>query len=161
MMIAELFTKKQINKSLNMHSLSKFSDIDGMERIINMAIYLGCIDELIPDSNVSYKTVLQTIGQCSSRSEYKKRYQMNYRLGMHIDGLFDYFFGKQKEAYGFEKSPQGLWKDYNNRYLAAKTCNTYQEYAQYFYSAYNITRKIPGEREKFYWFINPETFDVE
>ena len=161
MMIVELFTKKQINKSLNMRSLSRFSDIDGMERIINMAIYLGCIDELIPDSNVSYKTVLQTIGQCSSRSEYKKRYQMNYRFGMHIDGLFDYFFGKQKEACGFEKSPQGLWEDYHNRYLAAKTCNTYQEYAKYFYSAYNITRKIPGEREKFYWFINPETFDVE
>jgi hypothetical protein len=100
MMIAELFTK-----TLNMRSLSRFSEIDGMERIINMAIYLGCIDELIPKSIVSYKTVLETICQCSSRSEYKKRYQMNYRLGMHIDGLFDYFFGQQKQAYGFEKSP--------------------------------------------------------
>ena len=161
MMIAEFFTKKQINKSSNICSLARLSEVDGMERIINMAIYLGCIDELAPESNITYKTVLETISQCQSRSEYKKRFQINYRLGMHIDGLFDYFFGHQKQAYGFEKSPQGLWEDYHNRYLAAKTCNTYLEYAQYFPTAYNITRKNPGEREKFYWFINPETFDVE
>ena len=158
MMAFGIFCNNSPNPSV---SLSNISKIPGTLRLLKMAIYLNVIDDVIPANNkkstFEYKDVFNALPLCKNRAEYKSKFQRYYKFALNL-GILDEYFGKNVYSDGARCKP-GFWKKYENRYLAAKTCNNMTEYYQRFYIAACITKNTPGEREKFYWFETPETFD--
>jgi hypothetical protein len=133
------------------NTLTGFCSYKQYEHIVNAAFKNGIIDELFPDKykrqRCNYRTTIENIKKCNSRSELAKKYPGSYTIGKRINGLFDNFYGKINHNIKVER---GYWMNYTNRYNAAKECKTIIEYRTKYATAY-ILSLYAEELETFYW----------